>query len=415
LQKTLGFWQLLASGVGIIVGAGIYVLIGEAATEAGSMVWLSFIVAAGLSALTALSYCELASMFPRASAEYEYTSHAFPRWLAFLVGWVMTCGLVIAAAAVSLGFARYLSRFIAVDQTVLALALLAALCALGARGIKRSSRVTMALSAVQVIGLLLIIAVGIPSVGDVDLVARGDFAGVFPAAALVFFAFIGFDEVATLAEETRDASRVVPLALLSGLAISTVLYVAVAVAAVSVLGAGPLGSSERPLADVLDTATGSYGGRIVTVIAIVSTTNTTLLALTAGSRMVFGMSRAGALPGRLGGLGGDGAAPVAALIACGAAAACFVLASDLRAIAATTDAAIYLVFLATNTTVIILRFRQPDASRPFRVPLSIGKVPLVPVAALVATAGMMGMLDLQPLVVMLGMVALGGAVYAALH
>lgn len=405
LQRSLGFWELLASGVGIIVGAGIYVLIGAATAEAGAAVWLSFALAATLSGLTALSYCELAAMYPRAAAEYEYTSHAFPHWLAFLVGWVMIVGLVVAAAAVALGFARYASVFLDIDQRVLALGLIVVLCGIALTGVRRSSRLTLLLSLIQVVGLLVVIAVGVPHVGEVNVIESTGATGVIGAAALVFFAFIGFDEVTTLSEETRQPTRNIPLALLAALAVSTVLYVAVAIASVSVLGAEALGSSERPLADVLETAVGDTAGRLVAAIAVVSTTNTTLLALTAGSRMAFGMARDGALPRRLALVRGSGGAPVAAVIACSLAAAAFTLLGDLKDVAATTDVAIYLVFLATNATVILLRFKLPNAERPFRTPITIGRFPVVPVLAILATLLMMSQLDGVPLV---SMAALGG-------
>lgn len=403
LQRTLGFWELLASGVGIIVGAGIYVLIGEATQQAGAAVWMSFVLAASLSALTALSYCELAAMYPRAAAEYEYTTHVFPRWFAFLVGWVMVVGLVVAAATVSLGFAQYASVFFELDHRVLAVALLAFLGGVALAGVQRSSRLTLVFSLVQVAGLLLVIAIGVPHVGDVSVMETRGTGAVVGAAALVFFAFIGFDEVTTLSEETRQPTRTVPLALLASLAISTVLYVAVAVTAVSVLGAEALGTSERPLTDVLATALGDPAGRLVAVIAIVSTTNTTLLALTAGSRMVFGMARDGVLPHRLADTGGGGHAPLLGILACTVGAACFALLGDLRMVAATTDVAVYFVFLATNATLIVLRFTQPGATRPFKTPLSIARLPVIPVLAILGTLVMLARLEPSAL---LGMAAL---------
>ena len=412
LKRTLGFWELLASGVGIIVGAGIYVLIGEATAEAGAGVWMAFVLAAALSGLTALSYCELAAMYPRAAAEYEYTLQAFPRWFAFLVGWIMTAGLVVAAAAVSLGFARYASVFLDIDRRLLSLGLIVLLSAVAIAGVGRSSRLTIILSLVQVGGLLLVIGIGAPHTGDVDLLQTTSTAGVFGAAALVFFAFIGFDEVTTLSEETRNPARVIPAALLAALAVSTLLYVLVAVASVSVLGAEALGASERPLTDVLETAVGGTAGEVVAAIAVISTTNTTLLALTAGSRMLFGMARDGSLPGGLAKVAGSGSAPVAAVLACGALAAAVAMIGDLSEVAATTDAAIYVVFLATNATVVVLRFTRPAAERPFRAPLSIGKLPLTPILGTAATLLMLAQLDGMPLLSMAGLVAAGALAYA---
>src|SRR5262245_49712960 len=106
LHRVLGLIEVTAGGVGIIIGAGIYVLLGVATAHAGSQVWIAFVIAAGLSALTGLSYAELSSMFPSAAGEYEYTRHALPEWVAFVVGWTMIVGLAVTAATVSIGFAR---------------------------------------------------------------------------------------------------------------------------------------------------------------------------------------------------------------------------------------------------------------------------------------------------------------------
>jgi APA family basic amino acid/polyamine antiporter len=167
-----------------------------------------------LSALTALSYCELASMFPAAGAEFDYTRRVAPAWVAFLVGWVMIVGLIVAAGAVSLGFARYLRFFVDVPEQVGAAALLLAVTAVALRGIRQSAALTLAFSLIQVGGLLFVAAIGLPHLGDHSLVEGISVSGVVGAAALVFFAFIGFDEVITLSEETRNPVKTVPRGLL---------------------------------------------------------------------------------------------------------------------------------------------------------------------------------------------------------
>ncbi|MFI5325653.1 MAG: APC family permease, partial [Candidatus Rokuibacteriota bacterium] len=240
LRRVLGLTEVTAGGIGIIIGAGIYVLLGAATGHAGAIVWLAFLLAAVMSALSGLSYAELSAMFPSAAGEYEYARQAMPEWVAFVIGWMMIAGLVVAAATVSIGFARYVGYFLDIDPRAAAVALVAAVSLVAVAGVKQSARLTVALSAVQVGGLLLVVAIGLPHVGDVDLFAGRGPGGVMGAAALVFFAFIGFDEVITLAEETRDPTRTVPRALLLALGLSTALYIAVAVAAVSVLGAEAL-------------------------------------------------------------------------------------------------------------------------------------------------------------------------------
>jgi amino acid transporter len=393
LHRVLGLTEVTAGGVGIIIGAGIYVLLGVATSHAGPLVWLAFLIAAVLSALTGLSYAELSSMFPSAAGEYEYTRRAMPEWVAFVVGWTMILGLVVAAATVSIGFARYARYFLDIDARVVALGLLAGVSAVATAGVKQSARLTVGLSAVQVGGLVFVVAIGLPHVGDVDLLIGPGAGGVLGAAALVFFAFIGFDEVITLAEETRDPTRTVPRALLLALGLSTGLYMAVAVAAVSVLGADALAASTRPLADVMAHTLGSRGATVVAAIAVMTTTNTTLLIVTAASRVMYGMARAGALPRSFAFVHPHRGTPVRAIVTVALVAGAFAVVGDFAVIAAVTDFAVYVVFLAVNGTVIILRRTRPELPRPFAVAGSVGGVPMLPVLGLASVALMMTQLE----------------------
>ena len=403
----LGPLEVTASGVGIIIGAGIYVLLGAATAEAGGAVWLSFLLAAVLCGLTGLSYAELASMFPSAGAEYDYTRHAFAERWAVLVGWTMVVGLMVAAAAIATGFAHYLRHFVDAPVVPVAVGLLVVDTAVALAGIQRSARLTIALSAIQVAGLLVVIAIGTTHLGVHDLTADATPGGVLGGAALVFFAFIGFDEVITLAEETRDPTRVIPRALFAALTISTLLYMAVAVAAVSVVGAPALAGSKRPLADVMAHVLGGRAESAVAVVALLTTLNTSLLALTAASRLVFGMAETGALPAVAGRVWPRTGAPAAALLVAAVGALGFALVGDLTFVASITDFAVYVVFLAVNASVVVLRRRAPDAPRPFRTPGAIAGVPVLPVAGSLATLVMLPELSGGALLVGIGMLLAG--------
>lgn len=205
LTRSLGFWQVTVSGVGIVIGAGIYVLIGEAAKDAGSALWISFVLAAVLSALTGLSYAELAGMFPTAGAEYEFARRAFNDFTGFMAGWMMVLANIIAAAAVSIGFAHYLQHFFDVNLRAGAIGLLAVLTLIVMSGVQRSIWFSVVLAVLQVGGLLFVIASGAPHIGSRSLIEGSTASGVLAGAALVFFAFIGFDEIVTLSE--GDARR----------------------------------------------------------------------------------------------------------------------------------------------------------------------------------------------------------------
>ena len=412
LPRVLSLVDVTASGVGIIVGAGIYVLLGPATERAGGLVWLAFVLSAVVCGLTALSYAELSSMFPRAGGEYEYARHSMHRHGAFMVGWTMLAGLTVAGATVALGFARYFNYFWPIGSRWAALGLLVAMSSLAALGIRRSTWVVVAFSVVQIGGLLFVSAVGLHHIGEVDLLAgSGDgwFAsarGVATSVALVFFAFIGFDEVTTLSEETQDPTRTTPRALLGALAISSLLYVLVSVTAVSVLGPDELARSEQPLRDVVATAVGDDAGAVMAVLAMITTANTVLLVITAATRMLFAMARQGDLPRRFEHLDARGT-PRRATVAVALAAAVFVLVGRFELVASATDVAVYATFLFVNFIVIALRLRRPDIVRAFRVPISIGRVPVVPVVATVVTIWMVALLEFRAIAVAGGIMSLG--------
>ena len=393
LRRSLTFWQVTATGVGIVIGAGIYVLVGEAAKDAGNGVWISFGVAALLSALTAMTYAELTSMFPSAGAEYEYGRHAFNEFFGFIAGWMMVVAYVVAAAAVSIGFAHYLQRFIDIDLRVGAIGLLVVLTVIVTAGVQRSLWLSIALAALQVGGLLLVIASGAPHIGSRSLVEGASATGVLSGAALVFFAFIGFDDIATLSEETHDAARVMPRALLATLLISGTLYILVGISAVSLVGGDALAASDRPLALVIEDDWGNRAAGIIAGLAIAATINTTLLLLTASSRIMFGMARQGAMPRALAHVGKRGQAPYLAAIVSLVFAALFAAIGNIGLVASVTDFSVYAIFLMMNASVIALRFRMPDAPRSMRTPFNIGRVPLLPIAAIATIVLMLAFLD----------------------
>ena len=415
LRKTLNFWQVTATGVGIVIGAGIYVLIGEAAKDAGNGVWISFGIAAGLSALTAMSYAELTSMFPSAGAEYEYGRRAFGEFFGFIAGWMMIIAYMVAAAAVSIGFSQYLEHFFDIDARISSVGLLLVLTFIVISGIERSIWFSVALAVLQIGGLVLVIVSGAPHIGNRSVVEGASTTGVLSGAALVFFAFIGFDDIATLAEETHDARRVMPRALLATLLISAVLYMLVGLSAVSLVGGDALAAADRPLAIVIAHDWGARASGIVAFIALAATTNTTLLVLTASSRIMFGMSRAGALPAVLSRVGERGRAPYAASMLSFVVAASFALIGNIGFVASVTNFAVYAIFIMMNASVIALRFRMPDAERSIRAPFNAGRVALLPCVAIVSILLMLVFLDGAAWLLGSGALVAGGVAWLAMH
>ena len=408
----LGLPHVTASGVGVIIGAGIYILIGPATERAGGLVWLSLLVASLLCALTAFSYMELTSMFPKAGSEHEFARQVFPEWVSFTTGWAMAVALIVASAAVALGFGRYLSEFVSLDARLGAMFLLSMVAVVAMSGMRQAKWLVLVLSGIQVGGLLFVVAVGAHHIGDVDLLSGNGVSGVFSGASVIFFAYIGFDEVITLAEETHDPRRTVPIALLLALAISTALYVLVAVVATSVLGAASLAAAEQPLTSVMREAIGSPAARVVGAVALATTANTTLLASTAASRMIYSMGSAGQLPVRWSRVHNRSSPRLAAgTVLIGSAG--LALFGGLSVLAEAANALVYVMFFVVNTVVIILRVRRPDASRPFRVAGAVGPVPVVPVLGIASTLLMSFQLERTPLMIAVGLLVAGVLLHVA--
>ena len=411
-NRVLGLHHVTASGVGVIIGAGIYILIGPATERAGAMVWMSMIVSAVVCAFTALSYMELTSMFPRAGSEHEFARQVFPEWIAFTTGWAMSVALIVAAGAVSLGFARYLSEFVNIAERPGAILLLLAVWLIALTGMQHARWLIIALSVIQIGGLVLVITLGADSVGDVNLFEGNGASGVLSGAAIIFFAYIGFDEVITLAEETHNPSYTIPRALLLALGISTVIYIAVAIVAVSVLGVEGLANAEQPLTAVMELAIGGVAVDVVGGIALATTANTTLLASVAASRMLYSMANTGHLHPRFAQVH-QGRSPRFSVGVVMLGAIFLALVGGIEMLAEASNALIYVMFIVVNIVVIILRYRRPQDHRPFRIKGDIGWFPVLPAVGIVATAAMATQLDLRPILVASALLATGVVIHFA--
>ena len=384
LARSLGFWQLSFYGVGTIVGAGIYSVLGAAAGEAGSALWLSFLLAGVAALLAALSYAELASAFPKAGAEYQYLRAAFPRWrlAAFLAGALIALNAAASAATVSLAFGGYLKVFADVAPAASAVALLLACTALNIVGIRQSTWVGIGLITVEVGGLLLMIGAGLGA-GEPSRALAAPAAGTAPfgAAALLFFMFIGFEDVANLSEEARQPRRDIPRALLLSVVLTSALYLLVCVAVLAVAPPEALARSDSPLTE----AGGRVSPRIgqaLAVTALFATASTALITLISISRLLYGMAREGDMPRALSRLAPGRRTPwLAALALCAAALALLPL-GEVKLTASVSSLGVLCVFAGIHAAVIWLRLRQPRYRPRFRAPGAVRGVPLTAVAGL---------------------------------
>ncbi len=409
LRRTLGLFSTTLLGVGVTLGAGIYALVGEATALAGEAVWLSFVGGAVVAAFSALSYAELSSAIPRAGGEYHYVLRAFGRTPAFLSSWLLLVGLAVASAAVALGFGGYRSHMTGLPPGVGAVVVIVGSAGVLVLGVRVSAWIAGVCTVLEVGGLFVVVAVGLPHVGEVDLLAMPHgFGGVSAAAALIFFAFIGFEEIVQLAEEATDPARTVPRAVVLSISIATLLYVLVAVAAVSVIGAEALAASRAPLADVAQAAQGWHVGSGIAVVALFSTANTVLVVLLSASRLLYGMGEDGALPAVFGRVSERLGTPVfATLVTSGAAAGIALAVGDIGTVASLTNFSLFLTFLLVNASTIALRFREPDLPRPFRLPFSVARVPVISLLGIVSVLALMARTDWTAVALGVGVLAVG--------
>jgi basic amino acid/polyamine antiporter, APA family len=411
LDRTLSFPQLTFYGVGSMVGAGIYSVIGAAAGEAGVHLWLSFVLAGAAAILTVLSYAELASALPKAGAEYQFLKAAFPKWRtpAFLAGYLIAVNAAATAATVAVAFAGYLSVFVSAPAMLTAFALLAACTAVNVAGIRESTWVGIGLICIEVAGLLLIIWVGFvhgaPAHSFTEAPGAGHASGIFAATALIFFMYVGFEDVANLAEEARDPKRNIPRALLVSIGVTSVIYVLVSLAAIALISPEALAGSDHPLSTAVATVR-PWLGQVLAVCALFATASTALIVLVSISRLLYGMARDGDMPQIFAGVLTNRRTPwIAALALFGA--ACLLLPlGEVRIIASVSSLGLLIVFVGVQGSVIVLRYRRPDMERSFRVPLSVGRFPVLSAIGMVITGALLT--QFEPVVYAVGAAALAG-------
>jgi hypothetical protein len=294
LRPTLGPVQLTFYGIGVIVGAGVYSVIGAASAIAHDALWFSFVIGGFVAFLTGLSYAEMTTAFPAAGAEYSYVRRAFPKaeWISVLVALTILIGASATASTVAVAFGGYLCEFVDLPQPVSALLLLVGCTVLNVIGLRESSWANILFTCIEVGGLLLVITAGLTKgnvAADVSAPLHPD---VIEAAAILFFVYLGFEQIANLSEEVRTPARDIPRAIFLSIGVTTVLYVLVALAVLAVARPAELAGSSAPLAVVMQHAW-PQAGPLMSGIALFATANTVLITMIASSRLLFSMARDG--------------------------------------------------------------------------------------------------------------------------
>jgi amino acid transporter len=367
LKRALGAFAITVYAVGDVLGAGIYALVGKVVGEAGSAATLSFGVSAVIALFTGLTYAELSSRCPYAGGAAAYCKRAYPYPIvAFAVGILVLASGISSAATISLAMTGYLEAFIVLPKWLGSLGLLLLLSWLNYRSIEESARVNLLLTAIEVFGLLFILAVGLLYAADLpaaEIAARatpaGSLAGVLGGATLAFFAYIGFEDTANVAEEVRDARRVLPRAILTAIGVSCVLYISITLTALLVVPREVLSVSGAPLLEVLNVAGVHLPGNTFSIIALVAICNTGLLNLIMASRLLFGMAQDGLLPQVLARVHPQHRTPSIAVWAAFAVAAFFALSGGVEVLAKTTSFLLLTVFATLHVGLLRLKRQSP--------------------------------------------------------
>ncbi len=415
LKRHMGLFQLTMYGVGLTLGAGIYVLIGEAAGFTGNSMWISFGLGAIVAIFAGLSYAELTTLFPRAAAEYVFVKNAFKsEFIGFLVGWLTVITSMIVGATVALGFGGYFAQFLDIPITISAILLLGLLSFVSFIGIKQSAWTNTIFALITIAGLGIIIFLGftIEVSEPVDYFdTPNGITGIILAFILIFFAFIGFEDMANVAEEVKRPKRTLPRAIILSIIITAGIYILVSLSSVRVLNWEELGQSSAPLADIATRGLGLEGGIIMTAIALFATASTVLITMIAGARILYGMARSNSLPIIFGKIHSKTGTPWIAVIGIFVTSATFALVGDIVIVANIVVFAVVITFAMVNLSVILLRYVKPDEERPFRVPLNIGKFPILPLFGFVVTIYMAIQFELEVILVGIGIIGTGCIFY----
>lgn len=385
LKRRIGPGLLTAYGVGVMVGAGIYVLVGVVAGSAGIWAPLAFLLAGLVALPSALSYAELSARMPVAAGEAVFIEAGFgSRKLALLVGLAIVFSGTVSGAAVLRGGVGYLGAILPLDPSILIIGTGVVLTLIAVIGVLASLSIIAIFTIIEVVGLLLVSWAGFRAEPVAEFVtgAAPEWSGIVAAIAICFFAFIGFEDLENMAEEVRDPERVMPRAILSSLAITAALYALVSFAAIRSVPSAVLADSTRPLALVWESGTGT-GSQFLSAIAVAAAINGVLAQIVMAARVLFGLGRSHRFLARFNVANPRFGTPVLATVLIGIVVVFGALALPVVSLATLTSAVLLGVFLLVNMSLIALKRRIPDA--PFRIPVWVPWAGLLAAGAALVT------------------------------
>ena len=389
LKRGLGLTLTTLYGLGVVVGAGIYVLIGAVAQASGIYAPVAFLVAAIVAGVTAFSYTELSARLPEAAGEAAYADQAFGfGWLTLAIGLALVLSATVTGAAVGVGATGYVRALVEIDRSIVLIVLFAVLGAVAIYGIIESVAVAAIMTLIELAGLLLIVIGGVVAQPDmlgrigeiIPPLAVGTAGPILAGGVLAFFAFIGFEDMVNVAEEVRDPERTLPKAIILTLVISTLLYVGVSVVAVLAVPTAELAESEAPLSTIAEQGIG-FGRNVIAVIAIIAALNGILVQMIMAPRVLYGLARRGRLPAWFATINATTRTPLRATLLIVVVMSLLALTLPISELAEFTSKINLMIFMVVNAALIRLKQLDPD---PAKIPVPVW----VPWLGLVLTIGL---------------------------
>lgn len=369
LKRTITFPMLTLYGLGTILGAGIYVLVGKVAVNAGIYAPISFLIAALLAGLSGYSYSVLSASFPKSAGEAVYVQQAFStKWLSTTVGWMVILTGIVSAATISKGFVGYLQVFINITDFWAITLLLFAMTSLAIWGVNESVAVTAITTILGIIGLVIILAVSMPAFTTLpqrlpeltpSLSNGAIWYGILLGAFLAFYAFIGFEDMVNMAEEVKAPEKTLPKAIIAAIVISSLFYYFIALAAILQLPLEQLTASKAPMTDIMNQHS-EKAAWFVSLISLAAVVNGALVQIIMGARVLYGMGKQGLAPHWLASIHPIRKTPYIATVILGMVVWLLATNFHLATLAKITSFIIILVFLLVNGALITLLRSKPE-------------------------------------------------------
>ena len=375
LKRTLGPAMVTFYGLGTIIGAGIYVLLGSVAGYAGDWLPLSFLLAGTIAAFTALTYAELSSRLPQCAGAAVYVYEAWwNKWLSAIVGWMLVLTGVVSAAAIANGFIGYLNVFFSIDAAFAITLLVLALGFLAAWNMHVSAFMIAVVTLIELGGLLMVVvfaAAAEPATAAAMSAETipGTVPGVILGGFIAFYAFIGFEDMVNIVEEVKNPHRNMPLGIIVSVSLAIGLYFLVSLAALHVIPASELAASSAPLSDIMVASGGS--NKLISLIGLVAVVNGALVQIIMASRVLYGMAGQSMAPAILGDINEHTHTPVIATVLVVSLVIVFALALPLTDLARLTSFIMLVIFTLVNTALLIIKRRSYQDYTGLNLPIIV--------------------------------------------